>query len=61
MKEVVIYISGFISHRLSTKIKCDICCNALFGNKNDFMTSLISVRDKGGLTYPSDDVILIAL
>jgi len=61
LKEVVIYISGFICHRLSSKIKCDICCNALFGDKNYFMTSLINVRDKGGLSYPSDDVILIAL
>ncbi|KAL4126973.1 hypothetical protein QTP88_011171 [Uroleucon formosanum] len=61
IKEVVAYISGFICHRLSSKIKCDICCNALFGDKKDFMTSLINVRDKGGLSYPSDDVILIAL
>ncbi|KAL4088909.1 hypothetical protein QTP88_023992 [Uroleucon formosanum] len=61
IKEVVVYISGFICHRLSSKIKCDICCNALFGDKKDFMTSLINVRDKGGLSYPSDDVILIAL
>lgn len=61
IKEVVIYISGFICHILSSKIKCDICCNALFGDKKDFMTSLINVRDKGGLSYPSDDVILIAL
>lgn len=47
IKEVVVYISGFICHRLSSKIKCDICCNALFGDKKDFMTSLINVRDKG--------------
>jgi len=61
IKEVVIYIFGFICHILSSKIKCDICCNALFGDKKDFMTSLINVRDKGGLSYPNDDVILIAL
>lgn len=57
----MIYISDFICHRLSSKIKCDICFNALFGNKTYFMTSLINVRDKGGLFYPSDDVVLIAL
>jgi len=61
LKEVVIYISGFICHKLSSKIKCNICCNALFGDKKDFMASLINVRDKGGLSYPSDNVILVAL
>uniref|UniRef100_A0A2S2NNN9 THAP domain-containing protein 9 n=2 Tax=Schizaphis graminum TaxID=13262 RepID=A0A2S2NNN9_SCHGA len=65
-KEVIIYISGFVVHKLSSIIKCEICVSSLFSyNKQDFLNSLITLKNrggnKGGLTYPSDDVILICL
>lgn len=60
-KEVIIYIAGFVSHKLSSQIKCDVCNQALFGIKENFLLSLIFLKDKGGLTYPSNDVIEICL
>lgn len=60
-KEVSLYIAGFVSHKLSTKIKCDICNGALFGNKDNFFYSIINMKDKGGLHYPSNDVIQICV
>lgn len=60
-KEVAIYIAGFVSHKLASQIKCDVCTQALFGTKENFLLSLISLKDKGGLTYPSNDVIEICL
>lgn len=60
-KEVSLYIDEFVSHKLSSKIKCLICNGALFGNKSNFLYSIISMKDKGGLTYPSDDVMKICV
>jgi len=60
-KEVSLYIAGFVSHKLASQIKCDVCTQALFGTKENFLLSLISLKDKGGLTYPSTDVIEICL
>lgn len=54
-------MSGFVSHKLSSKIKCEVCNSALFDDKNDFCYSLINIKDKGGLTYPSDDVVNICV
>jgi hypothetical protein len=55
-----------VVHKLSSIIKCEICVSSLFSyNKQDFLNSLITLKNhggnKGGLTYPSDDVILICL
>lgn len=60
-KEVTIYIAGFISHKLASKIKCDICVNSLFGVREDFLMSLIDLKNRGGLSYPSNDVIKICI
>lgn len=60
-KEVSLYIAGFVSHTLSSKIKCLVCNGALFGNKENFLHSFITKKDKGGLTYPSDDVVKICI
>lgn len=57
--EVIIYIAGFVSRHLSFKIKCEICVGALFGVKDNFLGSLIHLKDVGGLSYPSDSVIFI--
>lgn len=60
-KEVTLYIAGFVSHKLSSKIKCLICNGALFGNRSNFLHSIITTKDKGGLTYPSDNVVKICI
>jgi len=31
--QIVIYLSGFVVHKLSSKIKCDVCISALYGDK----------------------------
>lgn len=65
-KEVIIYIAGFVVHKLLSTINCDSCQQALCSkNREPFCNSLIAVKnkggDKGGLNYPSDDVILICI
>lgn len=45
-EQVVRYISGYITRRLSAKIKCPDCSSALFGPK---ITSLISNKSNGHL------------
>ncbi|KAF0709424.1 THAP-type domain-containing protein [Aphis craccivora] len=60
-KEVTIYIASFISHKLASKIKCDICVNSLFGIREDFLMSLIDLKNRGGLSYPSNDIIKICI
>jgi len=60
-KEVSLYIAGFVSHKLLTKIKCDVCNGALFGNKGNFFYSIINMKDKGGLHYPSNNVVQICV
>jgi len=59
--EIIIYISGFVSHKLTSKIKCEICLLALIGKKDNFLKTLISLKDNGGLVYPSNDVIDICV
>ncbi|KAE9530063.1 hypothetical protein AGLY_011525 [Aphis glycines] len=49
--EIIIYISGFVSHKLTT----------LIGKKENFLKSLINLKDNGGLVYPSNDVINICV
>jgi len=61
LNNLVLYIAGFVSHKLSTKIKCDVCNGALFGNKGNFFYSIINMKDKGGLHYPSNDVVQICV
>jgi len=59
--EIIIYLSGFISHKLTSKIKCEICLLALIGKKENFLKSLINLKDNGGLVYPNNDVIDICI
>lgn len=52
-KEVPLYIVGFVSHTLSSKIKYLGCKGMFFGNKINFLHSMITKKKyKGGLTYP---------
>lgn len=60
-KEVVIYLAGFVVHKLEKKLFCEVCESALVGNKQDLLNSLINIKTKGGLSYPSEDVISICM
>lgn len=58
--QVVSYIAGFIVHRLLKLLKCDTCCSGLIADTiNDKHLKLIKLKDKGGLIFPSSDVITI--
>jgi len=64
--EIIIYIAGFVVHKFTSTLHCDVClkslCNA---DKDSFLNSLIALKNRGGkrggLIYPSEDVILICL
>jgi len=61
-KEIIIYISGFVVHKLTNVLKCDTCKDALCATDIEcFLNSLITLKNKkgdnGGLIYPSNDVI----
>lgn len=58
-KEIIVYIAGFVSRRLQILIKCERCIQSLIGEKDNYLYSLISQKNRGGLTYPSEDLIKV--
>ncbi|XP_022170832.1 uncharacterized protein LOC111034103 [Myzus persicae] len=65
-KEIIIYISKFVVHKLASTLQCETCVKSLYAiNKDQFLNSLIFFKNrggfKGGLVYPSDDVIIVCL
>jgi len=59
--KIVGYIAGFVSLKLKRSLKCESCCNALFNQHLDATHGLISVKNKGHLSFPSRDVVAICL
>lgn len=57
--QVIGYIAGNVVHALIKKIKCEICVGALLSDSRDSMHKFINKKDKGGLIYPSTDVLKI--
>lgn len=57
--QIIIYIAGFVTYKLQNIVKCESCLDALVGEKENFLNSLIEMKNRGGLTYPSKDVIQI--
>lgn len=57
--QVISHIAGNVVHNLTKKIKCDICIGALLANTTNSSHRFIIAKDKGGLLYPSNDVIKI--
>ena len=47
--------------KLEKSLKCETCVNALTGTDNRTFHSLISLKNKGPLIHPSDDVINICI
>lgn len=57
--QVLSHIAGNVVHVLMKKIKCDVCVGALVSRWRTSQHKFIICKDKGGLLYPSDDVITI--
>ena len=56
------YIAGWIVRKLIKLIDCEICCqNLMATDRTKRYLSLISLKDNGGLVYPSDDVVKIVM
>ena len=51
-EQVVIYIAGFVTRKLQNTVKCETCVCALRGDKDNFLFSLITQKNRGGLCYP---------
>lgn len=61
--KIVVYIAGFVAHKLMKSIHCEPCIDALSSDQVDskHIHSLIKLKDRGKLVYPSDDVIDICI
>ena len=61
-ENILAYIGGFIVRRLSKSIDCISCCGAMLADDiTKRNLSLISLKDNGGLIYPSEDVVAILI
>lgn len=58
-KQVVTYIAGFVSSHLLKHIKCEDCLKAVSSKEKPY--GLIQIKNRGGLIYPSEDVINICM
>ena len=53
-------ILGYIVKKLQKIIDCNVCNNAMLSsNKYYFNLSLVTQKDRGGLVYPSTDIVQI--
>ena len=56
----IVYIAGFVKRKLQTKVKCMPCLEVVGSISNlNFNNSLTHLKDKGGLLYPSEDLIKV--
>lgn len=59
-QNVLHYVSGWIVHSLSKSSKCTTCEQSLKSNYSDADSfKLINIKQRGGLKYPSEDVIKV--
>ncbi|CAK1586692.1 unnamed protein product [Parnassius mnemosyne] len=56
-RQVITYIAGFVVHKMQSEIKCFKCLDALVSPEPYKILQL--KKDKGGLHYPSKEVVLI--
>lgn len=59
--KIVACITGFVVHQLRKCLHCDICVDALTDKNESMRHSLIALKTKGGLVFPSNDVIDICV
>lgn len=57
--QAIAHIAGYIARILIKKINCDICVGGLISNQCNSLHKFIIAKDKGGLIYPSRDMIKI--
>ena len=55
-RDVAEYIGGYVIRRLERESKCSTCTEKLRANDKPSVSSLISVKDKGGLIYLNEDI-----
>lgn len=58
---IVAYIAGFVVYKLKNSLHCEVCVDALSSSSDSNMYSLIKLKSKGNLIFPSDDVIEICV
>lgn len=62
INSIVTYIAGYVTKKLNSLIKCDLCCKALFAtNHGSIKYNFLKVKSNGRLLFPSDDVIEVCL
>lgn len=59
--KIVAYIAGFVTAKLKQSLMCETCLDALISNNNDDINSVIRLKSRGALIFPSDDVIEICI
>lgn len=60
-RQVVGYISGWVVKKIVKNIQCQTCCGALMSDKKLSFHRLITLRNLGGLIFPSHDVYEICI
>lgn len=60
-QKIVAYIAGFVVFKLKQCLKCETCLNALESSNHDYIHSLVMLKSRGALIFPSDDVIDICM
>ena len=63
VNKIVAYIGGFVAQKLTRCLRCEPCISALSLDKDDAnsLHSLVAIKDRGNLVYPSDGVIDICI
>ncbi|CAG4985045.1 unnamed protein product [Colias eurytheme] len=59
--QVVGYIAGFVVKSLSKQIKCINCIDNLTAKNRYWFHKFVTLKDRGGLSYASEDVYLICM
>ncbi|CAH0731426.1 unnamed protein product, partial [Brenthis ino] len=60
-RQVISYISGYVVRYITKKLKCETCLNSLYTCDYTEDHLLIKTKNKGGLIFPSYDVINICI
>lgn len=58
--KIVEYIAGFVAKKIGKTLLCEICLNALQSNTEN-TSSLIFLKNRGGLIYLSKDIVNICM
>lgn len=53
------YIAGFVIKKILKCINCSTCQASLINNFNENMNTLITIKNRGGLIFPSNSVVLV--